>query len=158
METETKETNKIAGEAIYESVRNAVKSGDETVLSAYLRSLTMQEHIDLAAYCVAMCFKADGLIDTDTKLVEDTKQVERTRNQTVNDVQLPTKEDAEKVISAMRNIIKDFGCVSLCDFFDLVGIPVTHKEHRVGWYNLDNVGYAQSRRGWLIDFPPMVQL
>lgn len=90
--------------------------------------------------------------------VEESSLEKRTILETINNVELPTNEDAERIVTTMRNIIERFGYVSLHDFFELVGIPSTFKNNRVGWTKLDDVGFVKSRRGWRIDFPPMVQL
>jgi hypothetical protein len=55
-----------------------------------------------------------------------------------------TKDDAENVLDAMKEVIKTYGHVSVSDFKDLAGIPhkLTYRDSRTGWTNLDEVNVS----------------
>lgn len=62
----------------------------------------------------------------------------------------PTENDAQEVLAAMQGIINMFSFVSVADFKDLVGIPVTFDDNNVGWQTLDGVTVARTEDGFHI--------
>lgn len=54
-----------------------------------------------------------------------------------NDIFLETKHDAIIVYSELRQILKDYGCVSLADYYDLLGLRCNWSDNKYGWKSLD---------------------
>lgn len=73
----------------------------------------------------------------------------------VKKVEFDSKEDAEKVLNAMIEIIPRYGSVLMSDLYDLVGLPTTYRDTRFGWDLLVNVKVGQVNEKWIINFPPV---
>lgn len=72
-----------------------------------------------------------------------------------------TRADAEKVLDQMHEIIENYGCVRIQDFYDLCGSIINVNFHFAlerGWTTLDKVVIRKHKDGWIIDFPETVRL
>lgn len=72
-----------------------------------------------------------------------------------NDLVLSTKEEAERIVEALLDIISQYDVVSWADLCELVGWPSTPVDNKWGWTYLTNVEIRQTRDGYLIDLPAM---
>lgn len=66
-----------------------------------------------------------------------------------------SKEDAERVLEAMVQIIDGYGIISVADLNDLVGLPSTYVDNKWGWSKLINVHILQEGEKYSIDLPPV---
>lgn len=53
------------------------------------------------------------------------------------DIAFKTREEAENVLSAMKEILDKYGVVTVTDFCDLSSLPSTYIQTRYGWVNID---------------------
>lgn len=71
------------------------------------------------------------------------------------DLVLASKEEAERVVEQLIDIIDKYDVVSWADLCELVGWPSSHVDNKWGWTYLTNVDIRQTRDGYLIDLPAM---
>lgn len=72
-----------------------------------------------------------------------------------NDIILGTKEEAERVVEQLIDIIDKYDVVSLADLYEMLGLPQSHTDNKWGWTYLTNTEIRQTRDGYLIDLPQM---
>jgi hypothetical protein len=65
------------------------------------------------------------------------------------------REDAERVIERMSDILDMYEVVSLADLLDLLGKISSPIDNKWGWTYLKNVEIRQVREGWLIELPEL---
>ena len=76
-----------------------------------------------------------------------------------DDIVFDTYNDAQKTLSAMREIVDNYGQVSIGDFYDIAGIDCKpYLYHRMGWKNLSDakiIYFEQTNDvcGYTIRFP-----
>jgi hypothetical protein len=70
-----------------------------------------------------------------------------------NDIILASKDDAERVVESMKEVLKRYSLVSRGDLLCMVGFPMTYEDEKIGWTNLDNVAIRQVKDGYVIDLP-----
>lgn len=87
-------------------------------------------------------------------LLPDQPRLNRERKESV-DLVLASKEEAERVVEQLIDIIDKYDVVSWADLCELVGWPSSHVDNKWGWTYLTNVDIRQTRDGYLIDLPPM---
>lgn len=87
-------------------------------------------------------------------LLPDQSALNRQRKESV-DLVLASKEEAERVVEQLIDIIDKYDVVSWADLCELVGWPSSHVDNKWGWTYLTNVDIRQTRDGYLIDLPPM---
>ena len=65
-----------------------------------------------------------------------------------------TRNNAEKILDQMKEIVKHYGVVSVADLFDLADAKhVDYLANDRGWLNLKNVEVKRVRNGYIIDLP-----
>lgn len=64
---------------------------------------------------------------------------------------LRNRDDAERVIIAMRDRIRDTGSVSVAEFLDLVDITGKYTDNNYGWEDERDIGIRRVSSGYLID-------
>lgn len=73
--------------------------------------------------------------------------------QNFDDVILATREEAEKVLEGMNEIVAQYHCVSVSDFKALIGLQPSHMDEKVGWTSVQDVEIKQVRDGYVMQFP-----
>lgn len=63
------------------------------------------------------------------------------------------KEDAERVVERLIDIIDQYQVASLADLYDLVGLPSSHIDNKWGWTVMNTAEIRQTRDGYIIDLP-----
>lgn len=86
-------------------------------------------------------------------LPDQPPHVVRTGRHEINELIISSKEEAEKVIEMMAEIIDQYQVASVADLYDLVGLPSSYVDNNWGWSYLTSVEIRQVREGWLIDLP-----
>ena len=66
-----------------------------------------------------------------------------------------TREDAKKVLEAMRDVINRYAFVSQADLYELTGFPSTYADTKFGWTKLEKVRIRKTEKGYVINFPKM---
>ena len=69
------------------------------------------------------------------------------------DIVIPTRGEAEEVLSRMDDIISTYGIVSVADFYDLVGVTCNYTDNKYGWTNIRNAEVVRLRDGYMIKLP-----
>lgn len=103
----------------------------------------------------------DEISEHDRSLLRDIVESLEERKDTfkADDIVFDTYDDAQKTLSAMREIVNDYGHVSVADLYDLTGISgKLYRYHRIGWKNLSDakiIYFEQTNDvcGYTIQFP-----
>ena len=77
---------------------------------------------------------------------------------TYRDITIETRGEAERVLRQMRDIVEEYGMVSIADLYEMVGETGAHTDHNYGWTNLNNVGISRGRDGYTLDLPKAISL
>lgn len=65
-----------------------------------------------------------------------------------------SRDVADFTLSAMRDILEKYGVASVCDLYDLGGMPSTYAHTKIGWDNLESALVFENRSGtYSIRFP-----
>lgn len=74
------------------------------------------------------------------------------------DILIPTRAEAEEVLSGMGDILDTYGTVSVADLFDLCGITPEFTDNKYGWKNIATARVARVRDGYVIKMPKAIPL
>lgn len=81
----------------------------------------------------------------------------RPRCYAVEGIVFDSRSDAEKVLDQMQELIDNYGCVRIQDYYDLCGVSTPYlREGKWGWITLNKVEIRKYRGGWYIDLPKAV--
>lgn len=72
---------------------------------------------------------------------------------TFDDIIVPTRGEAEEVISRMDELIETYGVVSVADFYDLVGVNANYTDNKYGWMNIASAQPVRVGDGYKIKLP-----
>lgn len=64
-----------------------------------------------------------------------------------------TRSDCEEVINALADIIEEFGCASINDFYDLIGKTAPYTAQKYGWKSMSSAYPQKVRDGYVIKLP-----
>lgn len=70
-----------------------------------------------------------------------------------DDVILDTRGEAEEVLSAMDDIIAEYGIVSVLDLYDLVGISSSPMDAKYGWTDIRTAKAVRYGDGYILRLP-----
>lgn len=70
-----------------------------------------------------------------------------------NDIIIPTRDEANAVISQMFEIISQYDSVSVADLYSMVGISPTFTDRDWGWTDIRGAGAQRVTGGYLLDLP-----
>lgn len=69
------------------------------------------------------------------------------------DVIFSSRGDAEEVLSQMIDAISTYNCVSVADFYDLVGMTSNYTDNKYGWYDMRSAYVQAVNGGYIIRLP-----
>lgn len=69
-----------------------------------------------------------------------------------------SKEDADKVIEQLIEVVDMYDVVSVADLYELLGLASTPIDNKWGWTHLSTIDVRQIRDGWQITFPPLEEI
>lgn len=72
-----------------------------------------------------------------------------------DDLVFETRDDAEKVLRLMTEMLSEYKRVSLLDLNDLIGRPTTPSEDHYGWLDLSGADISLTRDGYELSLPTM---
>lgn len=75
-----------------------------------------------------------------------------------NQIAFQTRGDAEGVLYAMREQIKQYGRVTIADMYELVGCDCEFTDYKWGWFDLNNSYAVNTRDGYVLSLPRAVAL
>ena len=74
------------------------------------------------------------------------------------DLLFPTRRDADKVLSSLKQLINQHAFASVADLYELSGLKERHIHQHWGWRNLDGaIVVSRIDAAWSIQFPPVVR-
>ena len=77
----------------------------------------------------------------------------------LEDILFGTESDALSVLSSMKEIIVNYGCVSIADYYDLAGLPSNvYTNTKYGWLDLKDAKVIDSMDGYKISLPKVLIL
>lgn len=75
-----------------------------------------------------------------------------------DDIILDSRGEAEEVLSALVDLVEDYGVASVADLYELVGMSSNFTDNKYGWTNLSSACVERVRDGYLIKLPRTVLL
>lgn len=79
---------------------------------------------------------------------------QRRSNYICDDIVVPSRAEAEKVLDVLCEAISQYGIASVADFYDAVGITSNqYTDYNYGWTNLSAAKTVPVRDGWVIVLP-----
>jgi hypothetical protein len=72
---------------------------------------------------------------------------------TFDEVILPDRNEANDVLESMGNVIDEHGCVSVADFYEMLGERPNHVDAKYGWFDLRNARVRRVNNGYLLELP-----
>lgn len=70
-----------------------------------------------------------------------------------NDIVVPTKADGERILDVLDDTISTYGCASVADFYDAVGVSTQYTDNNYGWTSIASARVVPVTDGWRIDLP-----
>lgn len=70
-----------------------------------------------------------------------------------DDVLFDSRGEAEKLLMAMDEAIKEYGMVSVGDYYDMAGVTSQYTTHKYGWTDLREAQVIRIREGYIIKLP-----
>jgi hypothetical protein len=95
-------------------------------------------------------------IDVGSRMAASLPNRSRVNRHDIGDIIIADRNEAELVLERMVDVIEKYDVVSLADFYELLGEPVNHIDHKWGWTSLRGAQIRQIRQGYLID-PPLLE-
>jgi hypothetical protein len=86
----------------------------------------------------------------------DDRPIDRGRTRTgysYDDIIVPSRGEAEEVLSRMDELIDQYGVVSVGDLYDLVGITGNYTDQKYGWTNIRTAEPQRVRDGYMLKLP-----
>jgi hypothetical protein len=75
-----------------------------------------------------------------------------------DEIVLASENEANAVLSAMKDILNKYEQVTFADLLELVGIASVYKDNRIGWTSLRNVEVKAVKDGFILDLPSTKEL
>ena len=75
-----------------------------------------------------------------------------------DDIILPSRGEAEEVLTRMDELMDTYGLVRVADLYDLVGITGEYTDNRYGWTNITRAEIIRNRDGYMIKMPRAVPI
>lgn len=70
-----------------------------------------------------------------------------------DDITLDSRGEAEEVLSALVDMVEDYGMASVADYYEMVGVTSNFTDNKYGWTNLSSASVSRVRGGYLINLP-----
>lgn len=68
-------------------------------------------------------------------------------------IEFRSRDDAEKVLTRMDEVIETYGHVRVSDLYDLMGMTCDYTCNDYGWTNLSTARVVRTRDGYVLDMP-----
>lgn len=70
-----------------------------------------------------------------------------------DEIVIPTRAEAEEVLSQLNDRAIRYGSATVGDLYQMCGATPKYTDDKWGWKNLDNVGVARTRDGYVLNLP-----
>lgn len=95
-----------------------------------------------------------GVSYRDPRVAPPISRESRTSRHVRDEIIISSREEAEKVLEVMNEIIDQYEVASVQDLNDLVGLASTHTDQKWGWVFLGDAQIQQVREGYFLNLPP----
>ena len=75
-----------------------------------------------------------------------------------DNVIIPSRGEAEDVLSRLIDFTEDYGQATVADFYDLVGITSEYTDTKYGWVNLSTAVIRRTGPGYTVELPKTIVL
>jgi hypothetical protein len=89
---------------------------------------------------------------------EDRRPVHVGRSQSIDDILLATRVEAETVLDRLYDLLKEYETASVSDLYSLVGLSSSYTDQKWGWTDLHGSQIRRVRDGYIIELPKTVAL
>jgi|SRR5688572_21389640 len=89
---------------------------------------------------------------------EDRRPVHLGRSQTIDDILLATRIEAETVLDRLYDLLKEYESASVADLYSLVGLTSSYVDQKWGWMDLHGSQVRRVRDGYILELPRTVSL
>lgn len=79
-------------------------------------------------------------------------------SQTLGDIILPSRDEAEMVIDMLGELIEKYDVASVADLHEMLGIHSTAIDNKWGWTSPRGAGVSQTREGYVLILPPLEEI
>lgn len=76
----------------------------------------------------------------------------------VGDIFFDSRETAERVLELSKEIINEYGFVTIADMYDLAGLNTTYTEQKYGWVDLKEAKIIRVRPGYKLILPEIIPI
>ena len=89
-----------------------------------------------------------------------TPSVQNRMTHRFDDIKLDTREDAERIIGALEEVMDIYKQVTIGDLYDAVGITPewSDRAEEYGWTDLNGVHVSRVRDGYILEMPKCIRL
>lgn len=102
--------------------------------------------------------RGSSLASRGSMLPDQPPHYARQRQRDPGEVIFASRDDAEGVLEAMRDIIEKYDVVSVADLNALTAQTSSYTDNSWGWSNLARVDIRQIREGYILLLPPVEQI
>lgn len=95
--------------------------------------------------------------ENDSMSVTDEPSDTRKIKQTDTKIIFSIRDDAERVLWKLIEMVKVFGFAYVSDLCDLIGISSEYADRKYGWYDLTRASIKYTRDGYTLDLPRPVK-
>lgn len=89
---------------------------------------------------------------------ESHRPVHQARTQSVDDILLATRIEAETVLERLYDLLKEYESASVADLYSLVGLSSNYTDQKWGWTDLHGSEVRRVRDGYILELPKAVPL
>ena len=76
----------------------------------------------------------------------------------VDDIFFDSRETAENVLNASKEIINEYGFVTIADMYDLAGLDAPYTGQKYGWVDLKEAKIIRVRSGYKLVLPEIISI
>lgn len=89
---------------------------------------------------------------------DDRRPTAQPRTQSVDDILLATRVEAETVLDRLYDLLKQYECASVADLYSLVGLSSNYTDQKWGWTELHGSNIRRVSDGYILELPKTVSL
>lgn len=89
---------------------------------------------------------------------DDRRPVASPRTQSVDDILLATRIEAETVLDRLYDLLKEYETASVADLYSLIGLSSSYTDQKWGWTDLHGSNVRRVRDGYILELPKTVAL
>ena len=76
----------------------------------------------------------------------------------VDDIFFDSRETAERVLKLLKEIINEYGFVTIADMYDLAGLDAPYTGQKYGWVDLKEAKIIRVRSGYKLVLPEIIPI